>query len=704
MKKFLLVTLLLLCGCAQAQQAPRPIRVLTIAGDWKAQAWYQDVRMGGKVLRGRYIAREVEKAAPGQFQFTDINAYIGQQYGDEDFFNQFDVVLVGDIIGWSLPPRFHDGLRKFVERGGGFIYCGSYKWHMTLLQNTPFEDVLPARFPADGFRDDWKLADVALQEFGFQPQLALDHPVTRGLDWANVPILDASGKMLPREGAQILLKTPKGAPLLAAWQFGGGRALFSSAIFANDEASFRYEDWKDFGKYYSQAFAWLGANRVGRDAPQEGTVENAITVDATRTSNEISPKHFSIHGSHNNPGLVPLEGLPLENYQRLNLDGGWTRVDVPPGIEPKNDNDDPNALNDAAFNWTKFDAEMEQIARLKLEPVLMFPFNYGHPEWMWGKGKSWPDATQQSADELAEFVIATLAHMKQTSKLPVRYIEILNEPNVNDKNMDAFVLLVRACARRVHREFPGVEVGAFGNHETPYLKTFLKKINPDLDWIASHPYGWTGEEIFRWQDHVAQFQKENNLRALPWFITEWDFWIQGRDKFDYVMLRNFQAVRRENLIGTIHFRLGQYAEKQGLDPRREAIYLFGVLWMGYGPGAGAKGEPMHDAYDGLWLFRDFRGTRAQTTKRGTPSLHADAVKTATGANLVLYNDWSGQKQRVAVRLMFAPSPRARTMTISRANGEGFEILPQTIAVAANVREVSTTLDIEPRTGLSLTVK
>jgi len=350
---------------------------------------------------------------------------------------------------------------------------------------------------------------------------------------------------------------------------------------------------------------------------------------------------------------------------------------------------------------------------LKLEPVLLFPFNYGKPAWMWGEDKSWQDATQRSADELAELVAATLLHVRQTSNVPVRYVEILNEPNVDDKNMEAFVRIVRASAQRVHREFPGVQVGAFGNHETPYLKTFLKKIDPDLDWIASHPYGWTGEAYFRWQDEVEQFQRDNKLRALPWFITEWDFWIQGRDKFDYMMLRNFEAVRRPNLIGTLHYRLGQYAEKLGLDPRGQATYLFGVLWMGHGPSAGAQGAPMHDAYDAFWLFRDFRGARVSANV-STPvaglgaHLHAAAARDGESVNAVLYLDRGASEKysrvKTAVTMTVPPVNRARTMTVSRATGEALETIGTPIIIKARATTVKAEVTIDPLTGYSITVR
>jgi hypothetical protein len=273
-------------------------------------------------------------------------------------------------------------------------------------------------------------------------------------------------------------------------------------------------------------------------------------------------------------------------------------------------------------------------------------------------------------------------------------------------------------AERIHRDYPGVQVGAFGSYEVPYLKEFLKAVNPDLDWVSRHPYGWTGESLFDWQDAVAQFMKEEKLREIPFLITEWDFWIAGKPKFDYMMTRYFEAVQRDNLLGSLHYRLGQYAEP---------VYLFGVLWAGWGQdkGAGAKGTPMHDAYDALYLFRDFRGERVpvesavsgDTSQGVLGHLHADATRSGDKLSIVLYSDWAYDgtgfkdyargvnypKTRVLVRLQLPSSNRARTLTITRATGEGFAPVGAPVPIAAGQREIEQIVELAPLTGLSLTV-
>jgi len=140
MKKLFLLLLMSTStlGYARAQAAPnaaRPIRVLTISGDWKSQSWYQDVWMKGQgedgkgsgiLYRGRFIAREVARAAPGRFVFADMTNYEAQQYADPNYLSQFDVVVIGDVVGWSLSPRFLQGLTAFQAQGG-VVYMASWK-------------------------------------------------------------------------------------------------------------------------------------------------------------------------------------------------------------------------------------------------------------------------------------------------------------------------------------------------------------------------------------------------------------------------------------------------------------------------------------------------------------------------------------------------------------------------------------------------
>ena len=123
----------------------------------------------------------------------------------------------------------------------------SWKWETALLAGTPLEEVLPARFGVDGRRDDWKNVEKRVADKDFVPLVNAAHPVTAGLDWTGAPPLSTAFKIVPKPGAQVLLQTPTGAPILAAWRHGGGRAIISSSIWANDQLSEKFGAWNKFG-------------------------------------------------------------------------------------------------------------------------------------------------------------------------------------------------------------------------------------------------------------------------------------------------------------------------------------------------------------------------------------------------------------------------------------------------------------------------
>ena len=242
----------------------------------------------------------------------------------------------------------------------------------------------------------------------------------------------------------------------------------------------------------------------------------------------------------------------------------------------------------------------------------------------------------------------------------------------------------------------------------------------DFDWFSFHPYGWTAGEFFRFADQIQAYARKKGRQDLRLMITEWDFWIQGRQKFDYMMTRWFAAVQRQDLLGTIHYRLWQYVEP---------IYMFGVLWAGWGPkdAVGEKGTPIHDAYDAFWIWRDFRGRRVASTKTldtqgAAPGLldhlHLDGSRSPGKLNAVVYYDWAyggtGYKDyvrglnypkiTVTLRLLLPTTAKERKLTVSAATGEGFRVVRKGVAIPGGRNEHVESIDIEPLTALSVTVE
>ena len=168
------------------------IKVLLSTGDWKSQPWYQDVAMKTKegkpsVYRGRFIIQEVEKVAPGRFEFTEIPNYLAQEYIDADYLSQFDVVLLGDIMP-HFPLSWQKAVNEFVHNGGGLIYCANHKWSTGVKhRGEPLEDCLPSLWPTP---DEKGHFEVQTSGVNFVPVVtAAAHPAIKGLDWAAAPPL-----------------------------------------------------------------------------------------------------------------------------------------------------------------------------------------------------------------------------------------------------------------------------------------------------------------------------------------------------------------------------------------------------------------------------------------------------------------------------------------------------------------------------------
>jgi hypothetical protein len=62
------------------------------------------------------------------------------------------------------------------------------------------------------------------------------------------------------------------------------------------------------------------------------------------------------------------------------------------------------------------------------------------------------------------------------------------------------------------------------------------------------------------------------------------------------------------------------------------------------------------------------------------------------------------KTRATLNLQLPPSAKARALTISRANGEGFETVGAPIAVPNGQNTLTQTVEIEPNTALSFSVR
>lgn len=135
-------------------------------------------------------------------------------------------------------------LRQLAERGQGRFYL------------TSDATSLPQIFSSETMR----VAQSSLVEEPFLARRGVPSPVTDGIDWTASPLLLGYNATKPKPGADLLLLTERGEPLLAQWRFGLGQA----AAFTSDAKNrwgVEWLGWPGYGKFWAQFIR--GAMRSG---------------------------------------------------------------------------------------------------------------------------------------------------------------------------------------------------------------------------------------------------------------------------------------------------------------------------------------------------------------------------------------------------------------------------------------------------------
>lgn len=83
----------------------------------------------------------------------------------------------------------------------------------------------PEELPALTIRESELLRAESVQEGDFRARLESAHPTLRGFSPAELPLLEGYVATTPRPQAEVVLTGPDDDPILAAWQYGLGRAV-----------------------------------------------------------------------------------------------------------------------------------------------------------------------------------------------------------------------------------------------------------------------------------------------------------------------------------------------------------------------------------------------------------------------------------------------------------------------------------------------
>ena len=203
---------------------------------------------------------------------------------------KYDAYIIGDLDSDALRREDMEKLAKLVLDGqAGLIMLGGYhSFGPGGYGATPLADVLPVRMPlaADGgslvrqlFDDDGDRAIAHLAgPLKMRPatRRIRPHAVTRLAEdraenaamWSKLPPLDGANKFDGvKSGAQVLLETDQGAPLLVTQSFGGAKNVLA---FAGD-STWRWcmEGYAvQHRRFWRQVVLFL----VGSDEPTKGSV------------------------------------------------------------------------------------------------------------------------------------------------------------------------------------------------------------------------------------------------------------------------------------------------------------------------------------------------------------------------------------------------------------------------------------------------
>ena len=279
--RYLVGILLMLC-LGGSVQAEMPRRVLTVRGLWSDlyQCDTAFATLGG--VRSVNVWHW-----PGGVS--------GTFPGTAEEFARYDLVILANINGRSLPPDGRALLKRYVESGGAVLMLGGYYAFGAEYHGTELAEIAPVEFL--DHRDLVACptgARIAPVKDSAQPRVFWRHTVT------------------PKPGARVGL-TADGQPLLITGTFGKGRvAVFAGSVMGEPATGqLPFWEWNQWPVVLAETMLWLAPTATASAPPVKKTVLAQLQAALTST-NGVDPL-FEVARPIVDPDFAPVAKALIES-------------------------------------------------------------------------------------------------------------------------------------------------------------------------------------------------------------------------------------------------------------------------------------------------------------------------------------------------------------------------------------------------------
>ena len=145
---------------------------------------------------------------------------------------------------------------------GGWEICqGHDAWFGGMYKGTPVEDIVPVKFLQEF--DTYETRNLTSDDKRVIEPFKLkcvetDHPITQGIDWENVPLINGYNKCnsVKEHGKVLLVNDKTNDPILVIDEHGRGKTAIFLSCHGRGWAS-SLNKWSGYNQLWNNLIQWL---------------------------------------------------------------------------------------------------------------------------------------------------------------------------------------------------------------------------------------------------------------------------------------------------------------------------------------------------------------------------------------------------------------------------------------------------------------